>query len=201
MIKRPGRALFKPDEPNEAWGDTELVRACLDGNEQAWTALVDKYKSLIYSIPYRYHLSPEDCADIFQTVCLELYSELSKLRKPGSLRSWLVSVTAHTSYHWKRRTRRRAERERGDLEEDALPPDPAVAPGLLEGLEQEQMVRNAVAELPPRCREMIRLLFYEHPPLPYKEVASRLGLATGSIGFIRGRCLQRLAKALAKAGF
>ena len=72
---------------------------------------------------------------------------------------------------------------------------------LLEELEQEQIVRDALASLTPRCREMIRLLFYEHPPLPYKEVAKRLGLATGSIGFIRGRCLKRLAKALEKAGF
>ena len=48
---------------------------------------------------------------------------------------------------------------------------------------------------------MIRLLFFVDPPLPYREVAQRLGLATGSIGFIRGRCLQRLQKALQAMGF
>jgi DNA-directed RNA polymerase specialized sigma24 family protein len=63
------------------------------------------------------------------------------------------------------------------------------------------MVREATANLPPRCQEMIRLLFYTEPPLPYKEVARRLGLAVGSIGFIRGRCLQRLEKALHEMGF
>ena len=47
---------------------------------------------------------------------------------------------------------------------------------------------------------MIRLLFYHQPPLSYREVAERLGLATGSIGFIRGRCLKRLERALAKWG-
>jgi RNA polymerase sigma factor (sigma-70 family) len=71
---------------------------------------------------------------------------------------------------------------------------------MLEALEREQSVREAIALLPPRCAEMIRLLFYEHPPLPYAEVARRLGLATGSIGFIRGRCLQRLQKALQDLG-
>ena len=48
---------------------------------------------------------------------------------------------------------------------------------------------------------MIRLLFYEEPPVPYRDLAERLGLATGSIGFIRGRCLKRLQRALEKAGF
>jgi hypothetical protein len=48
---------------------------------------------------------------------------------------------------------------------------------------------------------MIRLLFYEQPPLPYNEVAQRLGLATGSIGFIRGRCLKQMENALLESGF
>ena len=33
------------------------------------------------------------------------------------------------------------------------------------------------------------MLFFETPARPYQEVARRLGLAAGSIGFIRGRCL------------
>jgi DNA-directed RNA polymerase specialized sigma24 family protein len=48
---------------------------------------------------------------------------------------------------------------------------------------------------------MIELLFFQSPPLPYSEVAQRLGLARGSIGFIRGRCLHRLKKILEAKGF
>jgi DNA-directed RNA polymerase specialized sigma24 family protein len=62
-------------------------------------------------------------------------------------------------------------------------------------------VREAVGRLPVRCQEMMRLLFWEEPPIPYAEVARRLGLATGSIGFIRARCLDRLQKALEELGF
>jgi DNA-directed RNA polymerase specialized sigma24 family protein len=63
------------------------------------------------------------------------------------------------------------------------------------------MVREATAQLPPRCRELVDLLFYQEPPLAYAEVARRLGLASGSIGFIRGRCLKRLRKVLEGMGF
>ena len=58
------------------------------------------------------------------------------------------------------------------------------------------MLREALSELPPRCRELIRMLFFETPPVPYEEVARNLGLATGSVGFIRMRCLKRLRKRL-----
>jgi hypothetical protein len=45
------------------------------------------------------------------------------------------------------------------------------------------------------------MLFYEDPPVAYRDLARGLGLATGSIGFIRGRCLVRLQRALERLGF
>jgi hypothetical protein len=48
---------------------------------------------------------------------------------------------------------------------------------------------------------MFQLLFFRDPPLSYAEVAQHFGLAEGSIGFIRGRCLQRLREGLAREGF
>ena len=52
--------------PHAGWSDERLVRACLDGDDDAWAALIDKYKRLIYSVPIKYGASPEDAADIFQ---------------------------------------------------------------------------------------------------------------------------------------
>jgi RNA polymerase sigma factor (sigma-70 family) len=183
------------------WSDERLVRACLAGDEAAWSALIDKYKALIYSIPRRYGASPEDASDIFQSVCLELFSELPQLRKTEALRSWIITVTAHQAFHWKRRQRRQAGREPARVDEDNIAMPAPMRRDEIEELEREQMLRDATVALPPRCQDMIRLLFYADPPLPYRDVARRLGLATGSIGFIRGRCLQRLRKSLQKMGF
>jgi RNA polymerase sigma factor (sigma-70 family) len=186
--------------PYAAWSDERLVKACLDGDDDAWGALIDRYKRLIYSVPIKYGASPEDAADIFQFVCLELFSHLSELRKTGALRGWIATVAAHQSFHWKRKYRKRMEREQ-NVDVEGLEIEPSVDPDVTDAVEHDQMVRDATANLSPRCQEMIRLLFYTEPPLPYKEVAKRLGLAVGSIGFIRGRCLQRLEKALHEMGF
>jgi RNA polymerase sigma factor (sigma-70 family) len=189
-----------PGGSDPEWSDERLVRACLDGDQRAWSALVDKYKHLIYGIAIRRGASPEDAADIFQSVCLELYSKLPQLRNTAALRGWLTTVTAHQSFHWKRRQLKRQEREQSNVEIEALGAE-LPAPQVTDAAEHEQMVREAIAGLPARCKEMIRLLFFVEPPLPYRDVAQRLGLATGSIGFIRGRCLQRLQKALRAMGF
>ena len=194
--KKPRRLFGNPDV---TWSDTRLVRACLDGNEQAWATLIAKYKNLIYSIPLKYGAPPQDAADIFQSVCLELFSELPRLRSAEAVRSWIIKVTSHQSYHWKRKLRRLAEDELTPIDEEQLSAE--LPPDLMEEIERAQILREAVAALPPRCREIIRLLFYEPEPISYRDLAARLGLATGSIGFIRGRCLQRLERALHELGF
>ena len=184
--------------PDVTWSDERLIRACLKGDEGAWTVLIQKYKNLIFSIPVKYGAGREDAADIFQSVCVEVFSELPRLRDPAAFRSWLITVTAHQAFHWKRKTRRRAE-EALTYEEETIAVDPS--PDMVEQLEQEQLLREAVSRLSPRCQEVIRLLFYEQPQMSYRDVAARLGVATGSIGFIRGRCLTRLLKTLEQSGF
>src|SRR5439155_969343 len=56
-------------ESRASWPDDRLVAECLQGDEKAWSALVDKYKNLIFSIPIKLGLY-DDAADIFQAVCL-----------------------------------------------------------------------------------------------------------------------------------
>ena len=178
------------------WTNTRLVAECLRGNEQAWCTLVDRYKDLVFAIPLRYGAPQQDAADIFQAVWLELFNEISRLRDAESLQAWLIRVTTHKCYHWKRRQDSPADVERVELAANGT-----LVPDVLSGLEREQMLRQAVAQLPPRCREMIELLFYQQPPVPYAEVAGRLKLAPGSIGFIRSRCLKRLKDILEAQGF
>jgi RNA polymerase sigma factor (sigma-70 family) len=112
-----------------------------------------------------------------------------------------MRVTRHKTLHWKTRSRRESLWTQPDDAPEHLVTSDGPGTRLLEEVEREQAVRQAVENLPPRCQEMVRLLFYEQPPLPYNEVARRLGLATGSIGFIRGRCLKKLRAQLKATGF
>ena len=190
--------------PSPAWDDPRLVSACLNGDADAWAALIAKYQRMIYSVPLRYGAQPHDAADIFQQVCVELFSRLGDLRKIESLRSWLLTVAAHQSLRWKQ-MRLRNDQPLDAGEDDQTPieiPDAApLASDQMVQIEREQALRESVDLLSGRCAKLIRMLFYGDEPLPYAEVAGRLGLATGSIGFIRGRCIERLRKLLAEAGF
>ena len=179
--------------------DRELVAACLSGDEQAWSELIDRYNRLIFSIPLKQGLNRDEAADIFQAVCLDLVAELPRLRDPQALPAWLIQTTLHKVSKWRRRNDRYVPDE-GTYTENAPAPEADMPDTLIRDVQQTQALRDAVAALSDRCQRMVQMLFFETPARPYKDVASALGVATGSIGFLRGRCLDRLRSALEGIG-
>jgi RNA polymerase sigma factor (sigma-70 family) len=187
------------DKPAKKWNDTRLVKECLSGNESAWSQLIDKYKALIYSIPIKYNLPPQEAADVFQATCVELLVRLPELREPRALPKWLMQVTHHECYRVKRLSQRVVSR---DSEENSPEPEiPPIAESLVVQTQEEQMLREAMAILTPQCRRLVEMLFFESPARPYAEVAMELGLALGSIGFTRQKCIERLRRQLEELGF
>jgi RNA polymerase sigma factor (sigma-70 family) len=183
--------------------DEQLIGRCLRGDPEAWSALIDKYKNLIYSIPIKLGMY-QDAGDIFQSVCVDLLSELPRLREHRALPKWLMQTCYHKCLRYQRATDRLVELAPEGTDSDAASPARSaddLPEHLLMQLEQEQILRDAISELPEKCERMVRLLFFENPPRPYENIAEELGMATGSIGAIRGRCLAYLRKHLEKRGF
>jgi len=175
--------------------DQQLVQSCLDGDQHAWATLIRRYQKVMYFFARRYGASAADAADVFQLVCAELFVSLPRLRNQDSLRAWITTVSSHKAYHWKRSYLKRTRREHVDTEAvfETISTPPS---NELEQQQRDEGLRSAIRQLPPRCQELVRLLFYEDPPLPYETVASRLGLATASIGLTRSRCLKKLERIL-----
>jgi RNA polymerase sigma factor (sigma-70 family) len=122
------------------------------------------------------------------------------LREAKALPMWLIRVTSHECERWRRQEQPFGSREGSAVEPADILDDQPLPEDLLAQVAREQSLRDAVSALPPRCRQLIEMLFFEAPARPYREVAARLGLAAGSIGFIRGRCLTRLRRELEKRG-
>jgi RNA polymerase sigma factor (sigma-70 family) len=167
----------------------DLATRAKDGDSQAWDGLVDRFAPLVWSICRAYQLSRADAEDVGQTVWMQLVNHLSTIRDPAVLGSWLATTT--------RRECTRVLRARCKLPSDAqalddLPDEQAatIEHDLLLA-ERNAVLREAVARLPCRERQLIALLTAD-PPVPYAEISARLGLAVGSIGPSRRRCLDRL---------
>jgi RNA polymerase sigma factor (sigma-70 family) len=178
--------------------DSELIQACLNGDSNAWETLVNRYKRLIYSIPFKWGLPREDAMEVFQSVWLDCFQELHLLRDVDRLQAWLVRIAVRKCYRY--REKHRAEPAEVEImETDKSTDDPSEE--LIRRLDQEQMIRIGIEQLTERCQQVVRALFFEDPYPSYATIAQRLGLSPNSIGFTRDRCLERLGKLLEDLGY
>ena len=184
--------------------DEQLLLACRRGEEDAWEALVRRYQRLVYAVPRRAGLDEDAAAEVFQEVFTTLLENVAGIEQPSRLHAWLVTTARRKT--WRVITRSKATRPFGgdeDAEDEMLSvaderalPDEALAQ-----LEEQHLVRAALADLDDRCRKLLTMLFYSAEPPPYSEVAAALGTPEGSIGPTRARCLRKLLDALKKKGF
>jgi RNA polymerase sigma factor (sigma-70 family) len=172
---------------------TDLVTRARAGERQAWDELVERYAPLIWSICRRFRLENADAEDVGQAVWLNLVARLDHLRDPAALPGWLATTTRRECSRVRRAATSRAE-VGYDLAADNLP-DTGITPAEQELLtaERNAVLRDAVTRLPPGSQQLVALLMAD-PPVPYAEISSRLGIAPGSIGPSRRRCLDRLGR-------
>jgi RNA polymerase sigma factor (sigma-70 family) len=170
-----------------------LVARVGDGDQEAWDELVERYAPLVWSICVRYQLSRQDIDDVGQSVWLLLVEQIGKLREPAALPGWLATTTRRECLRVLR-AGRRYDHE-GLPPDDQMPPDPSARMIEQEVIlaERNTALRAAFAELPQPCQELLSLLMSDPPPA-YAEISARLGMAIGSIGPTRARCLSRLRR-------
>jgi RNA polymerase sigma factor (sigma-70 family) len=168
-----------------------LVRRAAAGDQAAWYEIVDRYAQLVWSICLRFGLSGEDIDDVGQSVWMLLVQSIGSLREPAALPGWLAQTTKNECLRVLRAEHRHAHA--GLPSEDQLPvdPDAVVIDDEVLRAERDAALRAAFAELPRRCRELLSMLMRD-PPCRYEDISATLGIPIGTIGPVRGRCLERL---------
>ncbi|MCA1594681.1 MAG: sigma-70 family RNA polymerase sigma factor [Acidobacteria bacterium] len=185
--------------------DEQLLLACRRGDETAWEALVKRYQRLIFAIPRRAGLDEDAASEIFQDVFTALLENVESIEQPSRLHAWLVTTAKRKT--WRMISRAAPLRsfssgeDAADAEIYALPDAQLLPDEALQQLEEQHLVRAALAELDARCAKLLTMLFYNPESPPYSEIAAALSTTEGSIGPTRARCLKKLLAILGKKGF
>ena len=182
--------------------DASVVARCVRGDGSAWTTLVQRYQRLVYAIARRAGLDEHLAADVFQTVFARLVQHLPRITEPHRLQAWIVTTTKREALVQRRIGQRTSSLTHGDPAHDSgaewdVADDAPIAEEALAALQQANLVRTALERLDRRCRDLLMMLFQsDGEMLSYDAVAQRLGIAVGSIGPSRARCLAKLRRAL-----
>ena len=175
--------------------DRDLIRACHKGQVGAWQLLLDKYERIVYSVPRKYGLSPADAADITQLTFTILVQSIDNMPEDSTLGAWLTTVARRHTWRLLQRTRRENVNTFNVEDESAS----ALVSGdaeILEHLELTEWLDHGLLLISKRCRDLLSALYLDPEQPSYAQVAERFGMAVGSIGPTRIRCLERLRQVL-----
>lgn len=178
-----------------------LLRRCREGDHVAWKRLVDRFQGLVYSIAKRTGLSTDDCADVFQSTFVALHKNLDRLEEPAALPKWIAVTASRESLRLKRVNSRATTKtsEHQTLDELVADEEDLADQAAIQALESE-LLHQSVSELAEKCRELLSLLYFADD-VSYQEVSEKTGLAMGSIGPTRARCIEKLRTIVARKGF
>lgn len=143
---------------------------------------------------WRFLQDSEAAQDVVQEAFMKLHDQFDLVKTP---RSWLFRTVHNLALNQIRAGRKLVTL---DFTEGAVSPvdaDP-LPDEHLQRMEAIGQTRLLIEELDERSRELIRLKFEEG--LSYKEMAARMNLSVGNVGFILSTTLKRIGADLEKTG-
>ena len=164
--------------------EAELITRTQNGDTEAFTPIVHRYRQRIYKLIYRWVRHHETAEDLCQEVFLKAWQALPRFRGGSLIYSWLHRIAVNCSKDYLRKQKRQfvfACEELPDNADDVLQMT-QMQPGPEEILEKEELrgiISECVRQLPSRQRRVFYL--YYRDGLLIKEIASCLNTSENTI--------------------
>jgi len=89
----------------EAMSDAELVELVLADDQEAFTALVERYKDAVQNLAYRMLGNVTEAEDVTQETFVRAYTQLATYKPAHKFSTWLLSIASHLAIDQLRRRR------------------------------------------------------------------------------------------------
>jgi RNA polymerase sigma-70 factor (ECF subfamily) len=152
---------------------TRLVERARDGDDVAFSQLVDLDGDLCYAVAYRILRDGERAQDAVQQAFLLAWRELPRLRDADRFSPWLYRLLVNACYEELRRHRRWTSRIR------VLPADGPSGPDSIVSADDRDLLERAFRRLTPEHRAVFVL--HHHSGFPVSEVAEIVGVPVGTV--------------------
>ncbi|KPC75618.1 hypothetical protein ADL26_05820 [Thermoactinomyces vulgaris] len=167
--------------------DSHYVEKALNGDLDAFDALVHKYKDRTYRMVMRMIPHPEDAKDITQEVFILVYRHLHQFHLDKRFSSWLYQITVNRCLD---ELRKRKGKQTVTINEDWINDDATPESQLIEREGLQAAVDHHLSLLPPQHRAVFLLRYVDD--LSYGEISEVLGITTTQVRNILYRARQKL---------
>ena len=163
--------------------DAELIQRVIDGDDSAFSTLMEKYKKSVHALAWRkigdFHIAEEITQDTF----LKAYKNLSSLKKPHSFKSWLYVTTANNCKAWLRKKRLQTQSlddtSSSEIENETYSNYVIQERERTTAEARHEVVKKLLAKLQEGDRTVITL--YYLGGMTYEEISRFLGVSVSAI--------------------
>ena len=173
--------------------DEVLIHQAQEGNERAFSLLVERYQERVLNVCFRIVGNMEDAEEATMDTFLACYRSLGSFEGRSSFATWLYRITLRSSYKLSRKSPEYATVEELDDNEVQLADNPY---DLLQGQEIRSIIEQAIESLPDHLKEVV--IFYFLEGLSYQEIAEILECPIGTIGSRINKARKKLQAKLIK---
>jgi len=151
--------------------DVELINACLNSQQEAFTELVNRYKNLVYSIILRKTNNSDEIDDLAQDVFLKIYKNLASYSSEFKFSTWVMRITSNHIIDFHRK--RKAETVPLEAAAEVVSEDRSSSPeDSLVHQEESERIGRILDELPAMYK--IPIVMYHQKDMSYQEIADKL---------------------------
>jgi len=164
------RAADQENAVNPATDEALMARYVLEDDHPAFRTLFDRHASRLMRIFYACGLDGDTAHDLTQQTFFQLHRARADFRQGARFRPWLVTIANNLKRDCLRRKGRWRMTEYDTEMQSAAPTQSAG----LDQREEKKRVRDALAKIPEKQREVIELHWFAE--MPFDEVAQSLGI-------------------------
>jgi len=155
----------------------DLISRSKAGDEEAFAALYEQYRLLVYKVASLMLDDPGEEEDVLQEVFVRVYRSLASYDEAkGAFTTWLHRITVNTCLNHHRHRRRRPQLlHLGEVEPEQL----AQKPSFVDGIAEDQALQQALGRLSDNLRVVVVLHY--GLGLTYAEMSEVLELPAGTV--------------------
>ena len=176
--------------------ELKLVQDCLDGDETATRAFLERFQQFVYSVCFRMLGNHHDAEESAQESLVRIYRNLGKWDSDRPLKPWLLTITKNRCLNALEKRNKRPVQNELALELEAERREHSKQS--VEELEWGEELELALQGLRAEYRECF-VLFYRHE-LSYQEIAEAMEKPAGTIKTWLFRARSRIVEFLRERG-
>jgi len=177
--------------------DSEIISQVLKGDHNAYALLVERYKSYVFTLTFRFTKNREDAEEVSQDIFVKAYRSLADFKGTAKFSTWLYTIVNTTCITFL--IKRRLDVKSLDDErtfEVADSQDSGFRANLVEQKSRLIMVNRAIAMLNPDDAEIITLFYKNEQSL--EEISQILGVEVNTAKVRLHRARTRLKDKMEK---